>query len=64
MIIEDFLRNAPDRGAILVEWAGDVMVDELPEWRRQEILDRVVLMQADSAFVLEDLLFGTTWDGR
>ena len=55
-IIDDFLVNAPAKGMILVESSGsEKMIDELPASRRQEILARVVFLQANGAFVLKDL---------
>jgi hypothetical protein len=54
-VVDDFLRNAPATGMLLVHSSGYEMVDELPDDRRQEILARVVLMQADGGFVMKHL---------
>ena len=54
-IVEDFLRNAPDKGMLLVQSSSYEMVDELPSDRRSEILGRVVLMLADAEFILQNL---------
>lgn len=54
-VVDAFLRNAPDKGMLLVQPSSYEMVDELPDDRRQEILRRVVLMQPDAGLVLTNL---------